>query len=244
MTVLAFDTATPATVVALCDGSRGLVLEARDDPPRGVRPRHATRLLPLIDEVLGRYARAAGVPASLAAVDSLAVGTGPGTFTGLRIGIATARALARARRIPLAGISTLRSLALNASFTEASGEVVLAVLDARRGEVFAAAWEAAAITAGEPLLGPAALAPERLAETVSALGRSVQAVGDGAIEFRAILEHSGTTIPGDESALHRVSAMNHCRLAGTAPVTPPDRVVPEYLRIPDAEITRRANATQ
>ncbi len=244
MTVLAFDTATPATAVALCDDSRGLVLEARDDPPRGVRPRHATRLLPLIDELLGRFARAAGVPASLAAVDSLAVGTGPGTFTGLRIGIATARALARARKIPLAGVSTLRSLALNASCTEASADVVVAVLDARRGEVFAAAWEAAAVAAGEPLLAPAALAPERLAEIVSGLGRGVQAMGDGAVEFRGILEHSGITIPGDESALHRVSAINHCRLAGTAPATPPDRIEPEYLRIPDAEITRRAKASQ
>jgi tRNA threonylcarbamoyladenosine biosynthesis protein TsaB len=245
MTVLALDTATRATAVALCDQDRGVVLEARDDPPPGARPRHATRLLPLVDELLRRYARGRGA-IGWEAVDALAVGTGPGTFTGLRIGIATARALAQARDIPLTGISTLRSLALNAWATDesAAADVLVTVLDARRGEVFACAWEPAAVMTGHPQLAPAALAPETLAQTVSARWTRALAIGDGAVEFRAILERSGISIPGGESAVHRVTAINHCRLVGTAPVTPSDRVEPHYLRIPDAEINRRARPSE
>ena len=85
--ILAFDTATPATTVAVCGEH---ALELRDDPPPGERPRHATRLLPLITEVMEESG------ASWDSFERIAVGVGPGTFTGLRIGIATARALARA----------------------------------------------------------------------------------------------------------------------------------------------------
>jgi tRNA threonylcarbamoyladenosine biosynthesis protein TsaB len=246
MTVLALDTATRATAVAVCDQERGVVLEARDDPPPGSRPRHATRLLPLVDELLQRYAQARGRAADWEAIDALAVGTGPGTFTGLRIGIATARALAQARDIPLTGISTLRSLALNACGTEesAAADLLVAVLDARRGEVFACAWEPAAVMTGHPQLAPVALAPETLAHTVSARWARALAIGDGSVEFRAILEHSGISVPGGDSALHRVTAINHCRLVGTVPVTPSDRVEPQYLRIPDAEINRRASPSE
>jgi tRNA threonylcarbamoyladenosine biosynthesis protein TsaB len=105
--ILAFDTATPATVVALC-GPGGEAEEARDDPPPGRRPGHATRLMPLAVGLLEQ----AGI--GWDDLERIAVGIGPGTFTGLRIGIATARALARARGIPLTGVSTLHSVALNA----------------------------------------------------------------------------------------------------------------------------------
>ena len=88
MRILAFDTATRATAVALA-GTGERVLEARDDPPPGERPRHASRLLPLTAELLER----AGI--GFEDIDRLAVGVGPGTFTGLRIGVATARALGR-----------------------------------------------------------------------------------------------------------------------------------------------------
>ena len=105
MNVVAFDTATRATTVAL-SGVGNVVYTARDDPKPGERPGHATRLLPLTAMVLER----AGV--GWDEVDRIAVGVGPGTFTGLRIGVASARALARARSIPLVGVSTLQSLAL------------------------------------------------------------------------------------------------------------------------------------
>jgi tRNA threonylcarbamoyladenosine biosynthesis protein TsaB len=246
MTILGFDTATAATTVALWDSSRGLVLEARDDPPPGARPRHTGRLLALIVELLER----AGTDWS--ALERIAVGTGPGTFTGLRIGIATARALGQARGIPLVGISTLESLAVAAlgiGGAAGTAENVLAVLDARRGEAFVAGWRVQELTGASPsepapVVSAAALGPHALAETALRLGGPSLAVGDGAIKFREVLERSEATVPEDGSPLHRVTATTHCRLAADRPVSPPERVRPEYLRVPDAELTRRATPSR
>lgn len=243
MRVLAFDTATRATAVAL-SGVGEVVYVARDDPPPGRRPGHATRLLPLVARVFERAA------IGWDDVDRIAVGIGPGTFTGLRIGIATARALAQARGIPLVGVSTLQSLALAAprARLRAGGseplppglDVVLPVLDARRGEVFAASWRIdEAEEFDSALLTPRAVAPEQLAELVAPLGASTLAIGDGAIAFREVLERAGSFIPEDDSPLHRVTAAHHCRLAVRLSATVPDEVRPDYLRAPDAEIARR-----
>jgi tRNA threonylcarbamoyladenosine biosynthesis protein TsaB len=235
--VLAFDTATPATTVAL-SGAGEVVFTARHDPAAGERPGHATHLLALIARVMTR------AEVGWEGVDRIAVGVGPGTFTGLRIGIATARALARARNIPLVAVSTLQSLALarpRSGAVPAALDAVLAVLDARRGEVFAASWRID--EAGEfdrALLLPRALAPEALAELVTPLGPATLAIGDGAIAFRRVLERSGSFIPEDDSSLHRVTATNHCRLADRLEWSVPDEVRPEYLRAPDAEIAHRA----
>jgi len=236
--VLAFDTATRATTVALSLGD-DRILHVRDDPPPGQRPGHATHLLAMIAGLLAQ----AGI--GWPQVQRIAVGVGPGTFTGLRIGIATARALARARDIPLVGVSTLQSLALAAPRPGSVGvpaglDTVLAVLDARRGEVFAASWRID--EAGEfdrALLLPHALAPEALVKLVAPLGPATLAIGDGAIAFREVLERSGSFIPDDDSALHRVTATNHCRLANRLEGNVPDEVRPDYLRAPDAEIALR-----
>jgi tRNA threonylcarbamoyladenosine biosynthesis protein TsaB len=234
--ILAFDTATAATTVALCDVGTAPV-EARDDPEPGTRPRHTTRLMSLIAEVLDRGS------CSWDRLDRIAVGVGPGTFTGLRIGVSTARALARARGIALVGVSTLESLALGAAGAARDGAVV-AVLDARRGEVFAAAWETSGPALGRRLLDPVALAPETLASTAARVGARRLMIGDGAVAFRPVLEGSGTTIPDDRSRLHSVDAIYHCRLAsGPAPATGGD-VRPEYLRLPDAELSYRAAGTR
>ena len=243
MTILAFDTATPATAVAL-SGPGSVVVTARHDPRPGERPGHATRLLPLVAKVLER-ARI-GWPD----LDRIAVGVGPGTFTGLRIGIASARALAQARDIPLVGVPTLQSLALagaRASLSRAGEDplpaeldAVLAAVDARRGEVFAASWRIEEADSFESaLILPRALAPEALAELVAPLGPRTLAVGNGAIAFREVLERSGAFIPEDGSPLHRVTAAHHCWLAGRLPERAPDEVKPEYLRAPDAEIAHR-----
>lgn len=250
MRILALDTATRATAVALCDvdpaGCRvdapeAVWLQARDDPPPGSRPRHVARLMPLIAELLERAGCA------WPDVERIAVGRGPGTFTGLRIGIATARALALSLERPLVGVSTLESLALNSQRADAHADVVLAVLDARRGEAFAAAWRmqaprgaGAAATLGERLLAPCAITPAALAERIPDLGKAPLALGEGAIEFRESMERTGVLIPGAESELHRVIAINHCRLAAPLAGGAPDEIQPEYLRLPDAEITRRA----
>ncbi|HEY2440719.1 MAG TPA: tRNA (adenosine(37)-N6)-threonylcarbamoyltransferase complex dimerization subunit type 1 TsaB [Solirubrobacteraceae bacterium] len=239
--ILGLDTATPATAVALLDPSTGTTAEARDDPRPGQRPRHTTGLMALILSQM----RAVGV--GWDDVERIAVGVGPGTFTGLRIGVATARALARARDIPLVGVSTLQSLALGAAADAGPEEdAVIAVIDARRGEVFAAGWSLGDVARprARPLLAPQAVRVEALAQTLLARGERWLATGDGSVAFRAALERSGARMPKDDSKRNRVSAVEHCRLALGLPPEPPAGVRPEYLRLPDAEINLRANRQQ
>jgi tRNA threonylcarbamoyladenosine biosynthesis protein TsaB len=220
--VLGFDTATPDTVVALLAGDAP-PRELRHTPAPGERPGHASRLLPLAGELLD------GAGLRFADVDRIAVGVGPGTFTGLRIGVATARALAQAAGAELAAVSTLQALAAAAGHDGP----VLAVLDARRGEAFAAAWRD-----GERLVAPVAVRPEALEKLVAELpadrGSSL-AVGDGAVRFRGLLEPAGVTVPADGSPCHRVSAIAICRLAMASAPVARDALVPEYVRLPDAE---------
>ena len=250
MRILAFDTATEATTVALRDPEAGIELELRHDPRAGERPGHATRLLPMIADVL----EDAG--GGWEAVDRIAVGVGPGTFTGLRIGIATARALTRARECELVGISSLHALAsaalasaalasaaLGARVAEAAeggaeAPLVLAVIDARRGEAFAAAWRGRELELEPSALRPDALAIE-VARLTGASGAAPLAIGDGALRFREQLERVGAVLPPSDSPLHWISAMNHCRLAAGLPATVPAEVEPAYLRAPDAEISAR-----
>jgi len=230
--ILGFDTATRATTVALLDPAAGIELEERDDPAAGARPRHATRLLAMVAEVLEQ----AG--ADWEGIEKIAVGVGPGTFTGLRIGVASARALARSRGLGLVGVSTLASLASGVS-SEHTGPIA-AVLDARRGEVFMAVWA----QSGERLLDPVAISPDGAAARLSELGGGALAIGDGAVEFRSVLERAGASVPGADSSLHRVTAINHCRLAGSLEAVAPDAITPDYLRVPDAELGRRAKQSQ
>lgn len=228
MIVLGFDTATPATAVALLDDIRpGEAVERRHEPARGERPGHAAQLLALATDLLGE----AGL--TFGDLDRIAVGLGPGTFTGLRIGVATARALAQSTDAQLVGVSTLRALAIEAepAAERAGADLgVLAVIDARRGEVFAAGWRD-----GHPEIEQVALAPAQLARRVAHVGGPWLAVGDGALRFREDLEGAGCTVPTEGSALHGVSARAVCRLALQAPRgTERDLVVPDYLRPPDA----------
>ena len=236
MRLLAFDTATPATTVALALADEKL-LTRRHEPGPGERPGHVGELLPLALELLEE----GGL--TVARLDRIAVGVGPGTFTGLRIGVATARALAHAHGVPLVGVSTLRSLAAGAAGADdvAGAPVVLAVLDARRGEAFAAAWRASESERAdaEPLLAPAALTPDALAAAVAALPPGAVAVGDGAVRFRDVLEAAGAAVPADDSAAHRVDASVHVRLATGMEPEAGETVLPAYLRLPDAELAFR-----
>lgn len=211
MLILGWDTATPATTVALLDTDTTETVEARHDPAPGERPGHTRELLPLIEQVR------AGTPWTH--VDRLAAGVGPGSFTGLRIGLATARALATARELPLLGVPTLRALMLGAG--QATG--VIPVLDARRGEVF--------LDLGE---GPRAVRADELENLLRPRAHPPLAVGDGAIRYREELERAGAHVPADRSPHHRVQAADICRLAAEAPPTPPDQVLPTYGRAPDA----------
>jgi tRNA threonylcarbamoyladenosine biosynthesis protein TsaB len=249
MILLGFDTSTPATAVGLLlpDGS---VVQARDDPREGDRPGHATRLLALAADLL------ADAGLRFTDLGHIAVGVGPGTFTGLRVGVSTARGLAQSLDVELVGVSSLRALAVAATpgWEPASAESptaggaptpdspspidVLAVLDARRGEAFVAAY-----TNGRELAPPRALAPQDLgvvlteATSAEPLLRWI-AVGDGAVRFRAELQTLGVEVAPDDSPLHRVTGRAICELGIVASAQPLETVVPDYCRRPDAEIAR------
>jgi tRNA threonylcarbamoyladenosine biosynthesis protein TsaB len=218
--ILGMDTATPSTAVAVW-GPEGPALERRDDPAEGQRPAHGPRLLALVEAALE------AADAGWEEIGWIAVGVGPGGFTGLRIGIATARALAQARGLPLVPVSSLAALAAGAN---AAGGATAAVIDARRSEVFAGVW-----ADGRELLPPAALAPAALADRLRALERPVQAVGDGAVRFRTEFEGAGVVVPVDGSAVHRIAAAPLCRLGAEGEPADRDRLLPDYRREPDAK---------
>jgi tRNA threonylcarbamoyladenosine biosynthesis protein TsaB len=224
MIVLGFDTATPSTAVGLrlADGS---TLQARDDPAPGAHPGHATRLLAMAGALLAE----AGIGWN--ALQRIAVGVGPGTFTGLRVGVATARGLAQSLEIAPVGVSSLRALAEAAAKEEKGGQLLVAI-DARRGEVFAATY-----AAGEELEPPRALAPEDLAGVLAGADSRWLAVGDGALRYREHLQSAGATVPAEDSPLHRVSGEAICDLGVRAEIAAgAEAILPDYLRRPDAEI--------
>jgi tRNA threonylcarbamoyladenosine biosynthesis protein TsaB len=223
--VLGLDTATRATAVAVIPASGG-GLEARDEPPLGERPRHATALLPLAAQLLDRAL------VGWSDLRRIAVGLGPGSFTGLRIGIATARALAQATGAAVTGVSTLRALAVAAQ-PHAGDRAVMAVVEGGRGEVFVGGWQ-----------GDLELLSHRAVPFTELEGVLTErpeerwlAVGEGALAQRDRLAGAGASVPPEESPLHRVSALALCGLEPT--LAGRDNVVPDYLRLPDAELTRR-----
>jgi tRNA threonylcarbamoyladenosine biosynthesis protein TsaB len=221
VTLLGFDTSTNATSVALLPANGGDPFEHDADPAALLgRPGHSAELLPAIDRVLS----SAGL--SYQDLDAIAVGVGPGTFTGLRIGVATARALAHARKIPLRPVGSLSALA--AGLDPARDR--LALIDARRGELFAALY-----TPDGEVWAPFVTSPDALIDRIASRPQGLLAAGDGSIRFRDVLETAGVEVPPDGSRLHLVRALNVCRLAGEASATPPETVVPLYLREPDAK---------
>src|SRR5207244_1955559 len=197
MLTLAFDTATGVATSAL----------VRDGEVVGERASRAVRVLADAEELLEQ---AGAEPLELS---RLVVGTGPGSFTGTRMGLAAARGLAFALELELAGVSTLDALA-------AGAPGALPVVDAGRREVFTLVDGA-----------PAAVAPAELK-----LEPETTCVGDGAVRYREALEALGAEVPPRESELHVPRARFHAGLARE--FVDPEAVEPLYLRLPDAEQAR------
>ena len=194
MLTLAFDTATGVATSALVDD--GEVLGER-----------ASRAQTLLEDVDALLRQGGAHPRDL---DALAIGIGPGSFTGVRIGLAVARGLALALDVQGAGVPTLDALA-------AGAPGAVPVIDARRREVFALVGGFATV------LAPADLVIED----------GMTYVGDGAVRYRAELETRGAVVPPDGDERHVPRARFHAALAGE--LRPVDEVEPLYLRVPDAE---------
>jgi len=193
MLTLAFDTATDVATSALVDGDE--VLAER-----------TSRAQTLLEDVDALLRQGGAHPREL---EALAVGVGPGSFTGVRIGLAAARGLALSLDLVGAGVSTLAALA-------AGAPEALPVIDARRREVFT-------LVDGDPVV----LVPGELAVDGLTL------VGSGALRYRSVFEERGALVPPDGDERHLPRARFHAALMGA--LGPVDAIEPLYLRVPDAE---------
>ena len=224
MRVVGFDTATDDTVVAGTDGEE-LVFERILPPAK--RPVHSQALLEAVTEAaesLGGWER----------VERIAAGVGPGTFTGIRIGVATAAGLAASTGITPVGVPTLAALARSIGSITGAG-MVMALIDARRGEVFGGLHDGA----GNPLDEPFACGPEVLIERLRNAALSGPApipAGPGAVRFRDELLRAGLETEPAGSPVHRLTGRSICELGAAAETTGPETLQPLYLRIPDAQL--------
>lgn len=214
MITLAFDTCLDACSVALLDGGRGEVLAARHEPmSRG----QAEALFPLIDETV---TEAGLTPAD---IEQIAVTVGPGTFTGVRIGVAAARGLAVASELPVIGLTSLHAIALCAIAADALTVPVVSAIDARRGELYLATYA----PNGEVLTAPQAVA---VAEAQNALP-----------EGQIVVAGSGAKLFGGDAGSRTASSAPELPVAsvwvGAAARMNPEAAapLPLYLRAPDAK---------
>ncbi len=229
--ILALDTATRQSSVALCDARGGLLAEAHREVTT-----HSEGLLPMIHEILGQ----AGV--IVGDLTAVACGRGPGSFTGLRIGMATAKGICLAADLPLICVSSL--LPLGAAGAEAEGDdlLVAAVLDARRKEVFCGLYRGGRPVGDEVLFTPADLVPYLQRE---AGDEALVLAGDGALLYREVLLDG----LGDRARLaadrcHQVRASHMARAAAErlAAGETDDllHAEPLYIRASDAKLPKVA----
>jgi tRNA threonylcarbamoyladenosine biosynthesis protein TsaB len=225
MRILAMDTATSACSVALwCDGA--IISHHLIEMVRG----QAEALAPMIATVLD------GADLNASELDLLAVTCGPGAFTGLRIGLATARALALAADVPCLGLTTTEVIAqgVDENTLSAVGSLLVA-LDSKRSDIYVQVFS----ELGQPQAQPQAIEPEKLGQWLGDVSGPIGIVGDaGAVALAALKEKSldvfGVDAPGipDARALATLAAQRWKR---GDPVAAP---APLYLRPPDAKLPR------
>lgn len=219
MLLLAFDTAGPDCAVALArgeGGSPGLLARRSERIVRG----HAERLMPMIESALDEAAL------TFADVDRIAVTTGPGSFTGVRVGVAAARALALALSVPAVGIGSLAALAHAAAPSDMHGTVA-AVLDAKREELYALAQD---IASGAVLVPATAMRVADLARRLERASPPLILTGAGAPQLAAALAGSELRIVGvaESPDIAAVARLGWAAETGSPPV-------PLYLRGADAK---------
>ena len=210
MIVLAIDTAGVDCSAAIYDGASGKNLAAVTDM---IGKGHAERLMAVIDEALLEAGR------SLDDIERIAVVIGPGSFTGIRVGVAAARGLALALGIEAVGVTTLEVLA-SGYLDEHPGTPVVAAIDAKRNEIYAQAFS----VEGQPVGQPAALSPDDVLELSRSLGAAV--AGSGRAVMQGAESGSGG---GDRFDIATIARIGAGKLAT-------DRPAPLYLRGPDAKI--------
>ena len=224
-TLLAMDAAGAACSVALW--AEGRVAARRFAAMARGQSEH---LVPMIGEVMAEWG------GGFAGLNALAVTTGPGGFTGVRIGLATARGLALARRLPLIGVTSFEVAAAAATAAERSGRLVLAVIDSKRSEVFMQLFDAGLVPLGpaqEIALAAldAALPHGPLVVTGDGAGRAITAL---AAAGRADAVAAAAAGPADASLLAERAALRDPAAAGVATVQP------VYLRAPDVTLPQPA----
>lgn len=226
MKILALDSSTYTASAAVLDGDAVLA-----ECSCGLRATHSEQLLNLVRDALAR----AGV--TLADIERIAAGVGPGSFTGVRIGLASAKGLSVAAGIPLVGVSSLD--ALGESAWGVRDATVLAALDARRGELYACAWSDVDGVRTR-VVAPANLRPEALGERLAetAPGARVWAVGDATqADLDAVAQRSGLSIsraPGVCAAPLARWIGRVARMGGGA--LDEGELEPTYLRGSDAKL--------
>lgn len=224
MLILGIESATAQVGCAL-GGHEGVLASTHSAKGK----RHAENLAPAIDFICSQS------QIELADVGLVAVDVGPGLFTGLRVGIATAKAIAYGLRVPMIGVSSLDLLAYPVRYTQ---RLIVAAIDARRGEIFHAFYRqvpGGVQRVSEPTVGTA----EDLASELMAMSGDVLLVGDGARRYRDVFEGLDKVEHVDVGNLYP-SAVSLVQLAHAKALreefSPIDQIHPVYLRKPDAQI--------
>jgi tRNA threonylcarbamoyladenosine biosynthesis protein TsaB len=225
MRVLTIDTSTRLGTVATIDGARVLCALCSEVPTA-----HAERLLELVGSALSRASW------SLSDLELIACGMGPGSFTGVRVGMATAKGLAAASATPLVGVVSLEAMAEAARRLHGT-QPVIALLDAKKSEVFAAAYDAAGLTLAEPLHVPRQQAADWVASVASASSQEVLVCGEIAAELHIrqgrLVRHPDCDLPSAAS----IAALAQLRWSQN-PVSRLHDLEPLYVRPPDAQLPR------
>lgn len=228
MKLLAFECSAAAASAAVCDGETLL-----GESYVNIRQTHSRTLLPVAEGLL----RSVGL--APAQMDAFAVTVGPGSFTGVRIGIAAVKGMAFALEKPCVGLSTLEALAWN--LRGAQGLIVPA-MDARCGQVYAAVFRGAA-AGPERLTEDLALPIAQLAERLKAMDEPAWLVGDGAaLCYDALSSALPVRLAPPERRFQRASSVAELALARMETALPADQLRPAYLRLPQAERERLARS--